>query len=131
MVTKTFNISGQNIIDVGMRPALLAKGLDHDVSVHATNFSDRNRVRVIVNGDMQSIKEFVADIKQNDIRISKSDTIYNVSGLKEYNGPEIDWNRYEIRFMNGQMTKGFRLANEKLEKIESTLSEIKNSSNKH
>ncbi len=68
-------------------------------------------------------------LRNNDIRIKKSDAQYNVSGLTEYNGPEIDWNRYEIRFMARQMTKGFRLANEKLQSIESTLSEIKDSSN--
>jgi len=124
VVTKTFDISGQNVIGVGMRPALLAKGLDFDVSVHATNIAVENKVRVIVNGDIESINEFVDDVKNNDIRIEKSDTLYNVSGLVEYNGPDIDWNRYEIRFMTGQMTKGFRLANEKLQSIENSLTKI-------
>jgi hypothetical protein len=27
---------------------------------------------------------------------------------QEYPGPEIDWNRYEIRFMSKQIYKGFR-----------------------
>ena len=121
MATKLFDISGQNVIDVGMRPALLAKGLDHDVSVHATNIAAENRVRVIVNGDIESIDEFVNDVKNDDVRIKKSTTPYNVSNLTEYDGPDIDWNRYEIRFMTRQMTKGFRIANERLEVIETVL----------
>jgi acylphosphatase len=130
MVTKTFNISGQNVINVGMRPALLDKALEYDISVHATNIAAENKVRVIVNGDTESINEFVDYIKNNDIRINTAATPYNVSGVVDYNGPDIDWNRYEIRFMTGQMAKGFRLANEKLQSIENTLSEIKNNSEK-
>jgi acylphosphatase len=121
MVTKTFKISGQNIVNVGMRPALLDTALDYDVSVHATNIPAEDKVHVIADGDTESIDQFVQYVKNNDIRIKKSDTSYNVSGLIEYGGPEIDWNRYEIRFMASPMTKGFRLANEKLEKIETTL----------
>ena len=124
MVTKTFDISGQNVINVGMRPALLDKGLDYDVSVHTTNLIAENKDHVIINGDTESIDEFVDHIKNNDIRIKTSATPYNVSGLVDYNGPNIDWNRYEIRFMTGQMTKGFRLANEKLDKIEKSLTKI-------
>ena len=128
MVTKTFNISGQNVIGLGLRPALLDTALEYDVSVHATNIAAENRVRVIVNGDIESINEFVDHIKSNDIRINTAATPYTVSGLVDYNGPDIDWNRYEIRFMTGQMAKGFRLANEKLQTIENTLNEIKDSS---
>lgn len=111
-----------------MRPALLDTGLEYDVSVHATNVVAENKVRVIVNGDTESIDEFVDHVKNNDIRIKSSDIQYNVSGLVEYNGPDIDWNRYEIRFMTGQMTKGFRLANEKLDKIEKSLTNINDKS---
>ena len=81
MVTKTFDISGQNVINVGMRPALLDTGLEYDVSVYATNVVAENKVRVIVNGDTESIDEFVDHVKNNDIRIKSSDIQYNVSGL--------------------------------------------------
>jgi hypothetical protein len=92
--------------------------------LHATNLVAENKVHVIVNGDTESIDEFVDHIKNNDIKIKTSSTPHNVSGLVDYDGPDIDWNRYEIRFMTGQMTKGFRLANEKLDKIEKSLTNI-------
>jgi hypothetical protein len=83
---------------------------------HATNLVTENKVHVIVNGDTESINEFVDHIKNNDIKIKTSSTPHNVSGLVDYDGPDIDWNRYENRFMTGQMTNGFRLANDKIEK---------------
>ena len=92
--------------------------------LHATNFVAENKVHVIVNGDTESIDEFVDHIKNNDIKIKTSATPHNVSELVDYNGPDIDWNRYEIRFMTAQMTKGFRLANEELDKIEKSLTNI-------
>lgn len=56
--------------DVGMRPALLNKALDYDVSVHATNHPTENRVKVSVDGDIESIiNEFLKSIISEDIRI--------------------------------------------------------------
>ena len=46
-----------------MRPALLDIGLDNDVSVHATNV-EAERVHVIVDGDTESINEFVQYVKE-------------------------------------------------------------------
>jgi acylphosphatase len=114
MTTKVFHIEGENVKDVGMRPALLDKALDYDVSVHATNHPNENRVKVVVNGDTESIDEFLKSIINEDIRIRKSSQMYNLTQLEEYDGPEIDWNRYEIRFMSRQMTKGFREAVKRL-----------------
>jgi hypothetical protein len=45
--------------------------------------------------------------------------------MEEYNGPEIDWNRYEIRLMAKQMTKGFREAVDRLTSIESKMNNLK------
>ena len=43
-----------------------------------------------MNGDTESIDEFVDHIKNNDIKIKTSATPYNVSGLVDYKGPDID-----------------------------------------
>jgi hypothetical protein len=40
-------------------------------------------------------------------------------------GPEIDWNRYEIRLMRKQMTKGFRESVDRLTSIESKINNLK------
>jgi acylphosphatase len=72
MATRVFHIEGENVKDVGMRPALLDKALDYDVSIHATNHPTENRVKVIVNGDTESIDEFLKSIINEDIRIRKS-----------------------------------------------------------
>jgi acylphosphatase len=131
MTTKVFHIEGENVKDVGMRPALLDKALDYDVSVHATNHPNENRVKVIVNGDNESIDEFVEFIRNEDIRIKKADIqikntlkMYTLTRLEEYDGPEIDWERYEIRFMSRQMTKGFREAVERLSSIEFEINKL-------
>lgn len=58
--------------------------------LHATNLVAENKVHVIVNGDTESIDEFVGHIKNNDIKIKTSATPYNVSGLVDYNEPDID-----------------------------------------
>jgi acylphosphatase len=126
MVTREFNIEGENVVNVGMRSALLDKSMDYDVSVHASNLSDKI-VRVIIDGDTDSIDEFMNAIRKEDVRIYKeTPKNYSFSELHEYFGPEIDWNRYEIRFMSKQMYKGFKEANEGLSKIERTLKHNRN-----
>jgi hypothetical protein len=119
LFTREFDIEGENIIDVGMRPGLLNKSVDYEVSVHSSNFPDQTKLRVIVDGDYDTIKEFIDAITNEDIRI-KQDTKKNyfLSTLREYDGPEIDWNRYEIRFMSKQMYRGFKEANQRLSRIE-------------
>ena len=125
MVTKQFYIEGEDVIDVGLRPALLDKALECDVSLHATNQPKEKRVKVIVNGDVESIEEFLQIIQKEDIRIRTSIHKCILTKLEEYDGPEIDWNRYEIRFMARQMSKGFREAVQKLVSIESSIDKLK------
>lgn len=118
MVTREFEIVGDNIADIGMRSGLIDKSVEYDVSVHVSNLS-RNLVKVIINGDNESIAEFLHAIRREDIRV-KQDTPknYRDSELKEYSGPEIDWRRYEIRFMSKLMYKCFNEANTRLSEIE-------------
>jgi len=121
MVTREFEIVGENVVDAGLRPGLINKSVDYYVSILVSNLS-KNIVKVIINGDNESINEFVDVIQREDVRV-KQDTpkTYRVSELKEYLGPEIDWNRYEIRFMSKQMYKGLREVNTILSKIEHKL----------
>jgi hypothetical protein len=120
MVNRWFEIVGENVVDAGVRLGLIDKSVEYDVSVRASNLS-KNLVKVIINGDIESIAEFFDAIQREDI--SKQDTPknYSLSELKEYSGPEIDWNRYEIRFMSKQLYKGFKEANERLSHIEQKL----------
>jgi hypothetical protein len=79
-------------------------------------------MKIIINGDNESINEFVDVIQREDVRVKKNTPkTYQVSELKEYLGPEIDWNRYEIRFMSKQIYKGFREVNARLAEIEQIL----------
>jgi acylphosphatase len=41
--------------------------MDYDVSLHATNHPKENKVKVIVNGDNESIDEFIESIRNEDI----------------------------------------------------------------
>jgi hypothetical protein len=121
MVTREFEIVGENVVEAGLRPGLINKSVDYYVSILVSHLS-KNIVKVIINGDNESINEFVDVIQREDVRV-KQDTskTYRVSELKEYLGPEIDWNRYEIRFMSKQMYKGLREVNTRLSKIEHKL----------
>jgi hypothetical protein len=58
------------------------------------------------------------------ILIKKAEKSYTVTKLEEYDGPEIDWNRYEIRFTSKQMYKGFHEANMRFKSIESSLANM-------
>jgi acylphosphatase len=121
VVTREFEIVGENVVDTGVRPGLINKSLDYNVSVRASNLPD-NRVRVIIDGDSDSITEFIDMIQKEDIRIKQATPkTYSLTELREYHGPEIDWNRDELRFLSKQVYKGFREANKRLSEIESRL----------
>ena len=121
MVTREFDIVDENVVDVGIRPGLINKSVDYNVSIRASNLPD-NRVRVIINGDSDSINEFLDVIQKDDIRIKQiTPKTYSLSELREYHGPEIDWNGDELRFLSKQVYKGFREANKRLSEIESRL----------
>jgi hypothetical protein len=64
MVTREFEIVGENIVDAGLRPGLINKSVDYYVSILVGHLS-KNIVKVIINGDNESINEFV-DIIQRE-----------------------------------------------------------------
>ena len=121
VVTREFEIVGENVVDAGLRPGLINKSVDYNVSVRVSNLPD-NRVRVIINGDSDSINEFLDVIQKEDIRTKQATPkTYSLTQLREYHGPEIDWDRDELRFMSKQIYKGFREANKRLSEIETRL----------
>jgi len=117
MVERIFFIEGDGVTDVGMRIALIELGGNFGVNVHAANMSEF-KVRVITSGEIRSITEFRDYIINNDVRIKKDVIKYVVTESQEYDGPEIDWNRYQMLFMSSQMSKGFREATNKLSSID-------------
>jgi acylphosphatase len=117
MVERIFFIEGDGVTDVGMRIALIELGGNFGVNIHAANMTEY-RVRVIASGEIRSIAELRDYIINNDIRIKKDVTKYVVTESQEYDGPEIDWNRYQMLFMSSQMSKGFREATNKLSSID-------------
>jgi len=70
MVTREFQIVGENVVDAGLRPGLIDKSVDYYVSVHISHQS-KNIVKVIINGDNESINEFVDIIQREDLRVKK------------------------------------------------------------
>ena len=40
MVTREFDIVDENVVDVGIRPGLINKSVDYNVSVRTSNISD-------------------------------------------------------------------------------------------
>jgi hypothetical protein len=99
---------------------LIDKSAEYDISARASNLS-KNLVKVIIKGVMRA-SEFFDGLQREDFRIKQDNPKnYRISELKEYSGPQIDWNRYEIRFMSKQIYRGFKEANERLSRIEQKL----------
>lgn len=115
MVEKKFYIEGEpaDIFNVGFRPFLVAHGSEYGIRIHASNLRKQNKVRVIANGEVESIEAFYDDIKKTDGRMlkSKSEARYTFTDIEDYDGPEIDWNSYNLQFMSEQLTKGMIAAN--------------------
>ena len=76
--------------------------------------------------DSNIINSFYQYINKNDIRVKKQDSspTYHITQLQEYDGPNIDWNGYQLSFMSEQMYKGFHEANVRLTSIEKNLSHV-------
>lgn len=63
MVTRWFEIVGENVVDAGVRSGLTDRSVEYDISVRASNLS-KNLVKVIINGDNESIAEFFEAIQR-------------------------------------------------------------------
>lgn len=120
-----FYIKGapDDIFNKGFRPALMGTAAELGLKSAASNIRDKTnpRVQVIASGSSDVITSFHQYVKENDIRVKKSQGQYTVGDLQEYSGPNIDWSGYQMSAMFEQMYKGFNEANERLSSIESKL----------
>jgi acylphosphatase len=129
MVDMIFFIEGEpkEIFKVGFRPAIMGSAAERGLKSAANNMPDENKVQVLVSGNHNMITSFHKQIKSVDIRIKADNNTavkprYRVTDTEEYNGPNIDWNGYQLSMMTEQMSKGFVEANRRLGSIESKLS---------
>lgn len=126
MVDKIFFVEGKRdeIFNVGFRPALMGKAAEYGLKSAASNiqYDKENKVQVLVSGSANIINSFYQYINNNDIRVKpRGEVTYRITQLEEYDGPNIDWNGYQLSFMSEQMYKGFHEANQRLTSIESKL----------
>jgi acylphosphatase len=123
MVNKVFYITGEKIFDVGFRPALQGLEDEFDIKAHASNERRENRVRVVATGSSKNIKSFYEYVRDNDIRVKKQESPYQLSDIKQYRGT-VDWNDLRIKSVSEQLYKGFDKANSNLGNINGKLSLI-------
>jgi hypothetical protein len=55
----------------------------------------------------------------------KSEAQYTFTNIEDYDGPEIDWNSYNLQFMSEQLTKGMMAANSILTDTKKEVTETK------
>ncbi|MGA9153755.1 MAG: acylphosphatase [Candidatus Nitrosopolaris sp.] len=116
----------KEIFGVGFRPAIMGSAAEIGLKSAVSNIPDKNKVQVLVSGSHNMITSFHQQIKNNDIRIKTNHKPkYNVTDAQEYEGPNIDWNGYQLSMMAEQMYKGFLEANKRLGSIESKLTKKK------
>jgi acylphosphatase len=133
MVDMEFHISGkkEDIFDMGFRPGLAQLADEVGIKVHATNLRKDSKLRVIASGSHENIIAFHESIKQRIVpTVFRSESPdYNPDDMREYNGPDIDWDSYNLQFMSAQLSKTmihsskeFNSINDKLNKIYEELS---------
>lgn len=125
MPTQRFYIKGNGkAIHVGIRPGLASAASDYGVKVLPRNLMGRNRVDVIVSGKDGDIRAFWSYVKRHDVRLFPDSPKYDVTGLTEYDGPEPDWDSYNIALTAGQLGTGFLFVGKELKGITSQLQGI-------
>lgn len=118
MPIKKFYVKGNGeVIEVGLRPSLMALGSEYSLKVLARNLYEERKVEVIVSGADMDLQRFWRHVKDHDIRPVKDKRGYTVSRPELYAGPEPDWAYCANAFMVEQISKGVRgidTINEKL-----------------
>jgi len=128
MVDKIFYITGNNIFDVGLRFSLVGLGGEYNIKVQAVNERTDDRVKVVASGNIQNISKFYSYVQDNDIRYFKDkNNQYNVTEIKNYSGPRIDYTNYQNSLNVEQIGKMLYTAGNKLPKIETKIDSIDNS----
>ena len=122
MVDKIFYITGNNIFDVGLRFSLVGLGGEYNIKVQAVNERTDDRVKVVASGNIQNISKFYSDVQDNDVRYFKDkNKQYNVTEIKNYSGPRIDYTNYQNSLNVEQIGKMLYTAGNKRPKIETKI----------
>jgi acylphosphatase len=124
MADTEFYIQGKNIFDVGFRPGLIQLADELGVKVHATNLRKDKKIRVIASGSHESVTAYCSSIQKRDVPTilgAKEHPIYSLTGKKEYNGPDIDWDSYNLQFMSAQLSKAMLYSNDIFKNINDKL----------
>lgn len=124
MVDKLFYIEGDKIFDVGLRFSLVSLGGRYNIKVQAVNEEDKNRVRVVASGSVQSVMNFHEHIENNDVRFFKDETKYTLTEMKKYAGPKVDYVNYINSLNIEQVGKMLYTAGNKLPAIETKINSI-------
>ena len=134
MVEVILYVSGKQIFDVGFRPGLVQLADEAGVKVHSTNLRKEEKIRVIASGTRESVDLYHDEIKQRKVPSIMTSANYKVSGMKEYSGPDIDWNGHNSQFMAAQLAKTmihsnlvFQTINQKLDNIDKKVSGLHDS----
>lgn len=128
MVEMQFFIEGnrRDIFDVGFRPGLVQLADEVGVKVHTTNLRRDRKLRVIASGSHESVIAFHESIKEKLVpRVFTNESAeYTPTEMNEYNGPDIDWNSYNLQFMSAQLSKTMLYSNKEFSNINKKLDQI-------
>jgi acylphosphatase len=127
MVDKIFYIKGENIFNIGFRPALKSAGSQVGIKVHATNIHTDKQVRIIASGVYDSVMAFYNQVKDNDLRLFQDQPPkYDVTDIQDYKGVDIDWNGYNTEYISEQLSNSIIFYNKFFEHITKKLDSIEN-----
>lgn len=107
MPIKKFYVKGNGeVIEVGLRPSLMALGSEYNLKVLARNLYEERKVEVIVSGADVDLQRFWRHVKEHDVRPVRDRRGYTVSRPELYEGPEPDWIYCASAFTAEQVFKG-------------------------
>jgi acylphosphatase len=130
MVDKIFYIKGKIIFDGGFRPALIGLADEVGVKAHAANLKDKKQIRVVASGSYSNIQTYHKNIRTKELQLFDEEVPkYTITQMKNYDGPDIDWNGYNQQFMSAQLAKSVGFFTYLDKKMEAMHNDIKKESN--
>lgn len=103
---KIFSLRG-DVQGVGFRLVLIDLAFRHNIRVYPTNVEGGNQVDVLIlDGKDEDIRKYHKLVKDADMRLDKRGDMYEVTEIKEYNGPAPDWTYEMMGFMVEQLKMG-------------------------
>jgi|GEM_PF-5823139 len=103
---KIFTMSGE-VQERGLRMQLINLGFKYGLRVYPRNIEYGKNVEVIiVNGGSKEMKDFYEFVRDNDVRLSRTGSMYILNSLTEYKGPPPDRTQLTLEFILEQLAKG-------------------------